>query len=69
MLRPENAVLAVVYRSRKDCYKIFLNSEYSMEDAERILQIYSGRVPHEYLMLAQAVAYLLGECDLVKGFH
>lgn len=53
-------------RSGKDGYKIFLNSEYSREDAERFC---SDLLKHtEYLMLAQAVAYLLGKRDLVKGF-
>lgn len=54
-------------RSWKDGYRIFLNSEYSVEDAERF---FSDLLKYtEYLMLAQAVAYLLGKCDLVKGFH
>ena len=54
--------------SEKDGYKILLNSEYSMEDAKIFFQIYSRKYV-EYFMSAQAVAYLIGKCDLVKGLY
>lgn len=55
-------------RSEKNGYKIFPDSEYSMEDAERFFQIYS-RKHREYFMSVQAVAYFPGKCDLVKGLY
>lgn len=68
LLKAERAILVEMGQSEKDGYKFFPNSEYSMEYAERLFQICSRKYT-EYFMSVQAVGYLLGKCDLVKGLY